>query len=278
MIKHYSFFAKWRKKDVEFLSKFNLGRTIEEGYFGFGIEEGEVYEKIINHFSKVDSLFNKVKPPEYSHNFALVTFSKEELDNAKYYALGGIFQKKNGYPEPQNSLKYRDIVFKYDNIEFGANKRQIASFRVKKPKWGKNQKGFHLELEFEFVFFKKDFYQEVLAPLGLKAMEVLDYKTGKSLEDTVQLIIPISKSKIMLENSAFDIHPLEETGGYKQYALQTLDFFPPFEKEFDFHICYSQEEQLRGHRKIIISKEFCDLLVKHKVIKYDTWNLTPMKN
>ena len=142
----------------------------------------------------------------------------------------------------------------------------------------KKQLGFSLEWEFEFIFFKKEFFQEVLAPLGLQSMEVLNYKTGKVLEDTVQLIVLIAKSKLLLENSAYDIHPLTETGGFKQYVLQTLDFFPPFENEFDFHICYSQEELLRGHRKIIISKEFCKLLVKHKIIKYNTWNLTPLKN
>lgn len=108
-------------------------------------------------------------------------------------------------------------------------------------------------------------------------MEVLDYKTGKPLEDTVQLVIPMAKSKLLIENSDYDIHPLEETAGYKQYAVQTLDFFPSFEKEFDFHICYSQEEFYIGHRKIIISKEFCDLLVKYKIINYDTWNLIPLK-
>lgn len=277
MIKCYSFFAKWRKKDADYLNSLNLNKKIEVGYDGFWVEEDDRYKRIMNYYSKKDSLFSKVKPPEFSTKYAFSKFSKEDLDNAKYYSLSGIYQKNNGYPEPQKSLKYRDIIFKYENEELGANKVQIAPFKVKKPKYGKTQKGFHLEWEFEFVFFKKEFFQEVLKPLGLKSMEVLD-KKGNILEDTIQLVIPIAKSKILLENSAYDIHPLEETGGYKQYALQTLDFFPPFEKEYDFHICYSQEEQLRGHRKIIISKEFCDLLVKHKIIEYNTWNLTPLKN
>lgn len=90
---------------------------------------------------------------------------------------------------------------------------------------------------FEFVFLKKEFYEDILAPLGLKSMEVLDYNTKKPLKYFVQLVIPTAKSKLLLEKSAYDIHPLEETGGYKQYALQTLDFFPPFENDFDFHIC-----------------------------------------
>ncbi|WP_417786035.1 hypothetical protein [Tenacibaculum sp.] len=278
MIKHYLLFAKWRKKDVEFLNSLKLDRLVEEGYFGIPLEEGEVKKKILEHYSKKDSLFQKTKPSEFSLKFQSVTFSKKELDNAGYYALNGIFQKNNGYPEPQNSLKYEDIIFKYDNKKFRVNKTQIAPFSVKKPKWNKTQKGFSLEWEFEFAFFKKEFYQEVLAPLGLQAMDVLDYKTGKPLEDTVQLIIPTAKSKLLLERSAYDIHPLSETGGYKQYALQTLDFFPPFEKKIDFHICYSQEELLRGHRKIIISKEFCDLLVKHNIIEYTTHQLTPLKH
>ncbi len=233
--------------------------------------------KIITHYSKKDSLFSKTKPPEFSFTFQLATFSKEELDNANYYALGSICQKNNGFPEPQKALKYQDIIFEYTDKRYGVNKKQIAPFRVKKPKYGKKYKGFYLDWEFEFAFFKKVFFDEVLAPLGLQSMEVLDYKTMKPLEDTVQLIIPLAKSKLLLENSAYDIHTKEETGGYKQYALQTLDFFPPFETDFDFHICYSQEELLRGHRKIIISKEFCKLLVKHKIIEYSTDFLTPLR-
>ncbi len=277
MINCYSFFAKWRKKDVDFLNSLNLNKVVEEGYDGFWVEQDSRYNEIMKYYSRKDSLFHKVKPPEFVVKHSFSKFSKQELDNALYYALNGLYQKNNGYPEPQKRMLYEDEIFKFKNKQFRVNKTQIAPFKVKKPKYGKTQKGFHLELEFEFVFFKKDFYQEILAPLGLQSMPVLNYKTGKPLEDTIQLVIPIAKSKLLLENSAYDIHPPEETGGFKQYALQTLDFFPPFENEFDFHICYSQEELLRGHRKIIISKEFCDLLVEHKVIKYNTWSLTPLK-
>lgn len=157
------------------------------------------------------------------------------------------------------------------------NKKQIASFRIKKPKWGKKKVCFNLGLEYEFIYFKKEFFQEVLAPLGLKSIEVINHSTDKSLEDTLQLIIPTAKSKLLLENSAYNTHTLNETGVYKQYAVQTLDFFPPFVKAFDFNICYSQEDFYIGIKKNIISKVFCDILVKHKVVPYDTWNLTPLK-
>jgi hypothetical protein len=118
----------------------------------------------------------------------------------------------------------------------------------------------------------------VLAPLELQSMEVIHHTTGKPLEDTVQLIIPIAKSKILLENTAYDIHSIKERGGHKQYAVQTLDFFPHFEQEFDFHICYTQEDFYGGSRRIIISREFCSVLVKHKIIKFNTDQLTPLKN
>jgi len=278
MKKLYSIFAEWREKDVKFLNTLKISRKVEKGICVFSIEEGSDYNKILNFYSKRDTLFKKTKPKDFSISQASCIFSKEELNSAKYYALSGIYQGDNGYPEPQKAMAYEKIVLKYDYEQYGVHKTQIAPFSVKKPKWKKGQVSFSLEWEFEFVFFKKEFFQEELAPLGLQSMEVLDYKTGKPLEDTLQLVIPIAESKLLLENSAYDIHPIEERGGHKQYALQTLGFFPPFESEFDFHICYSQEELLRGHRKIIISKEFSNLLVKHKIIKFNTDQLTPLKN
>ncbi|MGG8496893.1 hypothetical protein ACQY1Q_10780 [Tenacibaculum sp. TC6] len=285
MIKHYSIFAKWRKKDVAFLNTLNLNRVIEEGYFGFSIEEGITYNKILNHYSKNDTAFNKTKPPEFSINLGLVTFSKEELDRSMYYAMFSIPPKEvssSRFPQPNKKREYVKQVFEgflYKYGEFyGVNcKKQIAPFKIKKPKWKKEEICFNLGLEYEYTLFKRDFYQEVLAPLGIDCMEVLDYKTGEPLEDTVQLVVPVAKSKLLLENSAYDIYSLGETNGFKQYGLQTLDFFPPFEKEFNFQICYSQEYFYGGFRKIIISKEFCNLLLKHKIIEYDTNHLIPLK-
>ncbi len=169
-------------------------------------------------------------------------------------------------------------IYKHYDYYYVSQKKQIAPFKIKKPKWKKNEVCFNLGLEAEYSCFKKEFYQEVLAPLGLQLMEVLDYKTGKPLEDTVQLVIPTAKSKLLIENSAYDILNKEETRGYKQYAVQTLDFFPPFEKEFDFHICYTQEYFGGGIQRIIISKEFCNLLIKHNIIEYTTHQLTPLKH
>ncbi len=274
MIKCYSFFAKWRKKDVEFLNSLDLNKTIKEGYDGFWVEEDDRYKRIIKHYSKKESLLNKVKPKEFKVNHSWCKFSKEDLDNAKYYMLGTTGAPK-GYPQPKDT--YKKEVFNFEECNLTKiNKVQIAPFRIKKPNWAKNQVNFSLNWEWDFMFFKKDFYQEVLAPLGLKYKEVLQHGTGKPLEDTIQLDIPVAQSKIHLEGSAYDIY--ESRCGKKQYARQYLDFFPPFEKEFDFHICYTQEEFDDGFKRIIITKEFCELLVQHKIIKYVSNHLIPMKN
>lgn len=286
MKKVYYVFADWRKEDVKFINNLKTSNQIELGADSFSIEEGEDYYKLLEYYSKKDSLFRKTKPKDFRIQHANCIFSEKELDNAKYYAIFSIPLEdtpESRYPQPIKNFGYIPQVFdgfiykNFDDYEI-LNKKQKAPFRIKKPKWKKKEVCFNLGIDYEYICFKKEFYQEVLAPLGLQAMEVLDYKTGKPLEDTVQLVIPTAKSKLLLEGSAYDIYPIEETQGYKDYALQTLDFFPPFEKEFDFHICYSQEYFGIRHQKIIITKEFCDLLVKHNIIEYTTHQLTPLKH
>lgn len=286
MKKIYYVFADWRKKDVDFINNLNISNSIDIGADSFSIEEGSDYEIFLNHYTKENSLFNKVKPKDFRIQHANSIFTKEELDNAKYYAISSIPLEdapSSRFPQPNKKYEYIKQVFegelyKLSVYDYMTHKKQKAPFKIKKPKWKKKEVCFNLGMEYEYTCFKTEFYQEVLAPLGLKSMEVIDYKTNKPLKDTVQLVVPDAKSKLLLENSAYDTHLIEETENTKQYALETLDFFPPFEKEFDFHVCYSLENFCIGRKKIIISKEFCDLLVKHKIIEYNTWNLTPLKN
>ncbi|WAC01897.1 hypothetical protein N7U66_18880 [Lacinutrix neustonica] len=275
MIKRYSFFAKWRKKDVIFLNNLNINKTITEGYDGFWIENKDTYIKIIDHFSKKNSLFEKTEPPKFSTSLIGVSFSKKELDEAKYYNLVGTGTPK-GYPQPKEG--YKKIVFTSECGNYRVNRKQIAPFRINKPKWNINQVNFSMEWEWDCMFFKKEFYPEVLAPLGIMSREVLLHSTGKPIEDTIQLDIPIAESKLLIENSEYDVYTPEQSCGKKQYSQQNLDFFPPFEKEFDFHICYTQEEFYGGFKRIIISKELCQILVKHQVIKYHSAHLIPMKS
>ncbi|MEE9377504.1 MAG: hypothetical protein V3V33_05665 [Candidatus Lokiarchaeia archaeon] len=273
MIKHFSFFANWRKTDVDFLNNLSLDRKIEQGYFGFKIEEGDTYERIMEHFSKKDSIFSKTKPKEFSCTFTTVSFSKSELEKSKYYELKSTGESK-GFPLPENSFEEEIFKIACSNCKSGIE--QKASFHIKEVKWKKNQANFTLR-DPDFMFFRKRFFQEILHPLGLESREVIIHKTGKVSDDIVQLEIPFSKSKLIIDGSSYDNGVFCEKCGVKQYSIQTLDFFPPFEKELNFYICKTQEEFIGGRRRIIISKEFCELLVKHKIIKFNSWSLTPMK-
>lgn len=276
MIKYYSFFAKWRKKDVDFLNSLKLNRLIEEGYFGFGIDEGDVYEKILSHYSEKDSLFSKTKPPEFSITFGNVTFSKKELDESKYYELRFTGESK-GDPKPDDYEAFEENTFSFKCKYCKNGKKQKTPFRIGKIKWIKDQVNFTLR-DPDFMFFKKEFFQEVLEPLGLKSCDVIKDNNSKISDDVVQLIIPAAKEKLLIEGTIYDKEIPCPKCNVKQYSVQTLDFFPPFEKETDFLICKTQEEFLGGRRRIIITKEFSNLLQKHKIIKYNSNHLTPMKN
>ena len=174
MKKNYSFFAKWRKKDVEYLNSLKLNKVIKEGYDGFWVEEGDVYEVIMNKFSK-KGFFSSDTPEGFSVKQSGVTFSKKEIESAKFYNLIG-----TGSPiavaQPDN---YREIVFSSECGNYRVNKKQISQFSIEPIKLKKNQKNFTIAGEWDKMFFNKEFYQEALKPLGLKFFEVLDYKTGK---------------------------------------------------------------------------------------------------
>lgn len=273
MIKHFSFFANWRKKDVDFLNSLTLDRKIEQGYFGFKVEEGDVYERIMEHFSKKDSLFSKTKPEEFSCTFPMVSFSIEELEKAKYYELAFSGESK-GVPQPESCFEQNTFNYACNLCKRG--KEQKAPFHIKEVEWNKNQVNFTLR-DPDYIFFKKSFFKEVLQPLGLKFRKVIIHKMDKVSDDIVQLKIPFSKSKLIIDGTTYDNEMPCEKCGVKQYSIQTLDFFPPFKEEYDFYICKTQEEFIGGRKRIIISKKFCNLLVKYKIIKFNTWNLTPMK-
>ncbi len=269
---------KWKKREVKFLSKYEI--NIEEGYDSFDIEEDEKYVELKKeNFGIQKSLFNK---KNYLYDSIIgVKFSKEELDASEYYALNNLGSPK-GYPQPK--VGYEKNTYRGVCDKCGVYKEQISPFRIKnEPKFGKNQVHFSLNWIFDETFIKKDFFQEVLAPLGLKSKDVLIHKTGKPSETVVQLDIPTAKSRLLLDESPYDTQKPCTVCGTKKYDQRNLDFIPPFANDFDFIICKTQEsfgetETHQANRRVIISKEFCELLVNHKVIKYNTYNLTPFKS
>ncbi|MDY7394919.1 hypothetical protein UMM65_06680 [Aureibaculum sp. 2210JD6-5] len=277
MTKLYYFYAKWRKKDVSFFS--NLGIDIEQGYYSFTIEEGDVYDKIIKYYFRKD-LFNVVKPKEFSTFLARVDFTKEELNASRLYALTN-FGAPTGFPLPKDS--FMDKVYESYCKPCHIYKNQINPFQIATPKLSKKQVNFSLNWVFDAMFFKKEFFLEVLKPLGLNSINVILNKTGKVSEDIVQLDIPVAKSKLLIDGTAYDTEKACSACGIKKYSQQTLDIFPKFERDFDFLICKTQEffgesDTQSAFKRVVISKKLCIILIKYNLIEFNSRNLIPMES
>ena len=276
MIKKFLFYATWRKKDVEFFKSLDI--TVEEGCGHFLLEENERYFKVKEYLSR-KGIFNK-PPADLFTIQSPSEFSKEELDASSYYILNNMGYPK-GYPQPE--VTYKQETYNDGCARCGIDYKQISSFRIKsEPNWtGKTKLNFSLNWIFDETFIKKDFFQEVFEPLGLKSREVIIHKTGKPAETAVQLIIPEAKSKLELEGSSYDTQSHCPVCGIKKYDQRNLDFMPRFKEDFDFIICKTQEvfgetNTHRARRKIIINKDFCKLLVNKGLIKYNSNDLIPM--
>jgi len=283
MIKYRRIHSTWTKKEALFLSKYNI--KVTEGYDSFDIEEQNLYRELKKkNFGKINSLFSQNKNI-VSDTILGCEFSIDELDSANYFVLLN-FGKPKGYPLPTTGdiFGYLDVTREKYCKHCAIYVNQPNPFRIKsEPKWAKNQVNFSLNWIFDEMFFKKEFFQEVLQPLGLKSRNVNINTSEKIAKTVVQLVIPEAKSKLLIDNTIYNTEKPCENCGYKKYSQQILDFFPPFEKKFDFLICKTQESfgetgTQMAYRRIIISKKFCEILANHKIIKYNTFNIFPLKN
>ncbi len=271
MTKYYMFFANWRKKDVDFLKQFKLDREPEIGYFGFGLPEGDIFNKISNHYSQVDSLWFKTQPPEFSITFANVFFSLEEIELAKTYTsfLG------------DGKLEYfwRDsTIWKSDLYGSVCPKCEHSIGPQEKPwilKRDFKQLEKHPFVSFEglggYVFCSKIVADLIQKEFGIEQMDVLIGQEKKVSEHLVQLQLPLATHRLNLDGNGFG-KPYEgndsiscSTCSQSTLTTQTLDFFPPFEKKFEFDIVLSQE-WFGWYRRIVVSKRFLDFCYKHKFI------------
>ncbi len=271
MTKTYYFFGEWRKKDIDFLNSLGLDRDVELGADSFSIREGEIYSKIIDHFSKKKPLFGKVRPEGYICRPSTTLFSKQDLDESPYFWLRGAAVHITGF-SPYDA-KYEDM-FDFECSECRTARKQLQHYRFSEPKLGKKNAAFVLHYQ-DDLFFKKDFYEKVLHPYGVGCQDYIVAATGKVSESYVQLELPIAKSPLHIEGTAYDTEEHCGTCGRKQYSIQILDFFPPFKESFDFHLCKTQE-MFGGSQRVMISRELTERLLEEKVLKYVDYQLVPI--
>jgi hypothetical protein len=250
----HSIFSDWDKKQVAILEQHGI--NIELGYYSFWIEENELYWKLKPYFDKWG-----VKETVVSK------FTEEEENNAKQLIL--LSPWANGYPMPDGDNGYQHTT--YDNTEYcntcGIGLKQKEPFRLKKaPNWSGHKRMFSLNWVFDELFVRKDFYEALFKPFGIKSEKVLLYKKETVIEDTVQLIIPETDASLNLEGYPFQVC---KDCNRKRYDLINKGFFPSFKEDVgDMQIFKSKEWFGTGasaRKYIFVSQALRQQFIKLKI-------------
>jgi hypothetical protein len=194
----------------------------------FDVEEGEAS------WPKVKTLIDEWKPAD----FVRTEFSRSELEGASFLQL---FAMHKGYPQPADDFGYLNAT--YDLSDYcqacGIGKTQVAPFRMKgEPHWGKNHV-LQLNWVFDEFFVQPQVWEAVFRPTGVGRSVVLDHRTGKPLQNVVQLVIKdVAPSVLRIADYPCEVCP---SCGCKKYLPISRGFFPPFETNPESQVCKTQE-------------------------------------
>lgn len=274
MVNYHSISGHFTEKEKSFLSRFNV--KINEGYDGFGIMENETYFEIIDRIKGIKQFRDAIN---------YVEFTMDELNSANSYMYrGGGF--RNIYPI--EDLMYESFGGSCPKC-FQIIGNQISPFAFhKEPKAPKGSLFFTVNWIHNYLFTDKHLFEEIVEPWGLKSIPVLIGKRKAVAENIVQVVLPFAKSKLHFGSSLFgetfnekgdvgpDNKPCTECNIVKYNTLQK-DFFPDFEKPFDFNIVHTQE-LFGNYHQIVISKKFADFLVENKFESWDQRSFVPVKD
>jgi hypothetical protein len=197
----------------------------------------------------------------------VLIFTDDEKNNAKYLVI--LVNWDNGYPMPDGDGGYKKLT--YDDTNYcntcGIGLMQKEPFRLRKaPNWGGHKKVFSLNWVYDELFVRKDFYDNLLKPLGIGSKEVLLYKKETVIEDTVQLVIPNTDAALNLEDCPFQVC---KDCNRKRYDLINNGFFPEFNEHVgSLPILKSLEwfgTGANARKYIIVSQELRREFVKNKI-------------
>lgn len=223
----HTIFSDWNDIQVTILENFAI--KVSEGFSSFTIEENETYLKLKPYLDKWNV-----------SDIVVSSFSLDEENQASRLVV--LSPWANGYPMPDNDNGYKKTT--YTDSDYcntcGVRLVQKEPFRLKKvPNWTGHKKMFSLNWIYDELFVRKDFYEDLFKPIGIKGEKVLLYKKETVIEDTVQLIIPETEVSLNLEGYPFEIC---KDCGYKRYNLINKGFFPSFKEDVgDMQIFKSKE-------------------------------------
>jgi len=230
------------------------GLEVEEGYDFLSMDENDTYLELKPYFEKWGI--------ESDDRYAV--FSKEEILKADYCIVTGGYD--GGYPMPDDGFGYVELT--YDTKDYcshcGIGLVQKDAFRLKKaPK----HKIFGLTWVWDELFVQLDIYRNIFEPLGIKCREVKLFKGDKVIPNIVQLVIPNTDETLDLHEYSSQTCPV--CGGIR-YGIKAQGFHPIQQHPLS-HLYRSKEyfgDGAAADRKIFISGELRDILIKEKIMRY----------
>lgn len=239
------------------------GIFVDDNKESFVIAENETYNKLKKTFEEWGVI-----------DWRFVVFDNDEILDAEYCIFENVFSPL-GYPMPDKNFGYRELSFNLDNYceKCGSNKKQNSEIRLKKLP--KKFKLFHgIQWEYDVIFVKKSYYEEVFKPLGINYFKVLLYKSNIEVEEIVQLDIPVIDEDLNFINWKYESCSVCNT---KKYDPNVLTFYPMHKKPLK-HIYRTKEFFGSGRsavHKIFIHKDLRDRLIADKII--DIQSFIPAK-
>jgi hypothetical protein len=134
-------------------------------------------------------------------DLAWTEFSPTELAGAAWLDVRAT--SHHGYPMPSDDFSFLSVTFGEGNYcaVCGTRKAQAAPFRFRaEPRWGRRGL-LQLNWLFDEFFAEPGVYSASFSPLGVKAREVLHYRTDKALQSVVQLVPDSDSAELELGDS-----------------------------------------------------------------------------
>ncbi len=247
-------FSDWSKKQIAILDKYNI--KVETGYDSFWIEENNIYQQLKPYFD------------EWGIKETIISkFTQEEENNAERLVWAGTWA--NGYPMNDSDFGYQKTTYNDDNFcsTCGMGLIQKEPFRLKKaPNWGGSKKIFSLNWVYDELFVKKEVYETLFKSKGIKFEKVLLYKKETVIEDTVQLILPVTEVPLNIEGYPYEIC---KACSRLRYDLINKGFFPSFKDDVGNTPIFKSREWFgtgaNARKYIFISQELRQHLLKLKI-------------
>ncbi len=262
------------------------GIEVKEGFAMFGIEEDDVYHAIVNELRDA---------PHFKDRRTNAIFSTEELD------LAASFMMHRSSPNMVYSATFGSEEDGYDYLRraFGTlcdrcNRpigEQIGPLTLQKePKLTKRYLWGSFHGVSGYLLTDHARYNLLKDTWGLEKREVLIGSKERVSEHFVQVDVGISPAPLKFGGSRFGrtfkldgsgeiIDSVEECGKClrPKYVNKILDYFPAFDTNIEYDVLFTQE-WFGWYRRIVVSRDFAEWMVRHRFIKYHTHFLIPVKD